>query len=54
MYKYTKEPQSTEADETDSNSDTERQHGQNNIFFVFVFFDLRKFIFQLSKWKLTV
>ena len=53
MYKYTKEPQSTEADETDSNSDTERQHGQN-IFFVFVFFDLRKFIFQLSKWKLTV
>ena len=35
MYKYTKEPQSTEADETDSNSDTERQHGQNNIFFLF-------------------
>ena len=37
MYKYTKGTRSTETDETDSNSDTERQHGQNNIFFVFGF-----------------
>ena len=32
IYKYTKEPQSTETDETDSDSDTKRQDGQNNIF----------------------
>ena len=32
IYKYTKGPQSTETDQTDSESDTERQHGQN-IFF---------------------
>ena len=37
MYKYTKGTRSTETDETDSNSDTERQHGQNNIFLVFGF-----------------
>ena len=28
IYKYTKEPQSTETDETDSDSDTKRQDGQ--------------------------
>ena len=39
IYKYTKEPQSAETDETDSDSDTKRQDGQNNIFFsVFFFF----------------
>ena len=39
IYKYTKEPQSTETDETVSDSDTKRQDGQNNIFFLFFFFD---------------
>ena len=38
IYKYTKEPQSTETDETDSDSDTKRQDGQNNIFFQFFSF----------------
>ena len=38
IYKYTKEPQSTETDETVSDSDTKRQDGQNNIFFLFFFF----------------
>ena len=37
IYKYTKEPQSTETDETVSDSDTKRQDGQNNIFFLFFF-----------------
>ena len=41
IYKYTKGAQSTETDETDNDSDTERQHGQSNMFFVsFLFFFL--------------
>ena len=35
IYKHTKGAQSTETDETDSDSDTERQHGQNNMVLVF-------------------
>ena len=38
IYKYTKEPQSTETHETDSDSDTKKQDGQNNIFFFCFFF----------------
>ena len=38
IYKYTKGAQSTETDERDSDSDTERQHGQNDMFFVFFSF----------------
>ena len=34
IYKYTKGPQSTETDETDS--DSNRQHGQNKFFFLFL------------------
>ena len=34
IYKYTKEPQSTETDETDSDSDTKRQDGDNNTYFL--------------------
>ena len=33
IYKYTKGPQNTETDETDS--DSNRQHRQNNFFFFF-------------------
>ena len=39
IYKYTKGPQSTEIDETDSNSYTDWQMDRTEFFFFFNFFD---------------